>query len=106
MAHVDVYIFMCPNCYNNNPPYQITQTIIYNLRNESVKFGMLWFDIEQCDGCWNDLSGNCNWMQQAVQGAADLGLNIGIYSSDYEWGATVGSCAAFSGKYPLWYARK
>lgn len=33
-----------------------------------------------------------------------MGVHVGVYASDYEWGITVGSsCTGLSG-YPLWYA--
>jgi GH25 family lysozyme M1 (1,4-beta-N-acetylmuramidase) len=103
MSHVDVYMFMCPNCDGNNPPDQVVEKVIWNLGNMSVRYGMLWFDIEQCSGCWNDPESNAEWLTQAVNAAINLGVHVGIYSSDYEWGATVGTFAGFS-SLPLWYA--
>lgn len=50
MAHVDVYVFMCPNCDGNNPPDQIMNNIVNQLTSDGVKYGMLWMDVEQCDG--------------------------------------------------------
>jgi hypothetical protein len=41
---------------------------------------------------WNDAGSNCQWIQTAVNEATSLGVNVGMYSSEYEWGATVGSC--------------
>jgi hypothetical protein len=36
--------------------------------------------------------------------ASNLGMSVGVYSSEYEWSATVGeSCTSLNG-YPLWYA--
>lgn len=65
---------------------------------------MLWFDVEQCTGCWySDLADNAAFLMQAVQEAIKLGLTFGIYSSEYEWGITAGTSTAF-GSYPLWYA--
>ena len=54
MAHVDVYAFMCPNCRGNNPGSEAVDRIVQGL--QGITYGQLWFDIEQCDGCWNDLS--------------------------------------------------
>ncbi len=65
---------------------------------------MIWFDIEQCSGCWSDAATNCQYMQTAVSTAVNAGAQVGIYSSEGEWGQTVGSdCTSFS-SYPLWYA--
>jgi len=103
MSHVDVYVFMCPNCVGNNPPANVVSAIVNNLKSAGVQYGMLWFDIEQCDGCWFDPTTNFNFIQQAVQQAASMGVNVGIYSSDYEWNATVGGSTGLQ-NYPLWYA--
>jgi len=67
-------------------------------------YGMLWFDVEQCSGCWySDLADNAAYLMDGVQEAIALGLTFGIYSSEYEWGITAGTSTAFS-SYPLWYA--
>jgi len=103
-AHVDVYIFMCPCCTNNGDAASVVSTVFNSLSSQGVTYGMIWFDIEQCSGCWEDANTNCGYIATAVNEAIGLGAHIGIYSSDYEWGATVGSgCTAFSA-YPLWYA--
>jgi len=103
MQHVDVYAFMCPNCAGNNPPSSAVATIHQSLANQGVRFGMLWFDVEQCDGCWNDIASNCQFLVNAVHAAESFGFNVGIYSSIYEWQQTVGTCAYFT-NHGLWYA--
>lgn len=107
MAHVDVYAFMCPNCNYNYPASSAVSSIISNLQNAGLnpgdQFGMLWFDVEQCSGCWNDVNSNAAYLQDAVNEAVSLGINLGIYSSEYEWGATVGYFDNVN-SFPLWYA--
>eukprot|EP01103_Thecamoeba_quadrilineata_P006338 TRINITY_DN16063_c0_g1_i1.p1 TRINITY_DN16063_c0_g1~~TRINITY_DN16063_c0_g1_i1.p1 ORF type:complete len:118 (+),score=15.20 TRINITY_DN16063_c0_g1_i1:35-388(+) len=41
-SHVDVYAFLCPNCYGNNPPNYALSEIRNTLTSEGVNFGMLW----------------------------------------------------------------
>jgi len=105
MAHVDVYVFMCPNCGGNGDPAGTVATIVTGLANQGLQgvYGMLWFDIEQCDGCWADAATNANYIAQAVNQAVAMGVHIGVYSSEYEWGATVGGWTGLS-SYPQWYA--
>eukprot|EP01102_Stenamoeba_stenopodia_P022969 TRINITY_DN9769_c0_g1_i1.p1 TRINITY_DN9769_c0_g1~~TRINITY_DN9769_c0_g1_i1.p1 ORF type:complete len:240 (-),score=52.70 TRINITY_DN9769_c0_g1_i1:95-772(-) len=103
MAHVDVYAFLCPNCDGNSPSSSAVKTLVDKLKSANVKFGMLWFDVEQCSGCWNSASDNAQFLAEAVDEADNLGVKVGIYSSEYEWGATVGSYSGLT-KYPLWYA--
>jgi len=105
MQHVDVYAFMCPNCQGNNPPQNAISTMVDNLRSQKVNFGMLWIDVEQCSGCWSaDLSVNCQYVANAAHAATNMGVNVGIYSSLYEWEQTVGSGCTSVSNYPLWYA--
>jgi len=103
MKHVDVYAFLCPNCQGNNPPTDAIERLVNNLRSQNVRFGTLWFDVEQCQGCWNDVSSNAGFLYSAVQKATSMGITVGIYSSSYEWGQTVGSYSGLN-KFPLWYA--
>jgi hypothetical protein len=107
MAHVDVYAFLCPNCNYNYPASSAINSLLSSLNNAGLTpgsdFGMLWFDVEQCSGCWNDADSNAAFLQDGVNQAVSDGLNIGIYSSEYEWGATVGYSEGFT-SFPLWYA--
>jgi GH25 family lysozyme M1 (1,4-beta-N-acetylmuramidase) len=101
--NVDVYIFMCPNCRGNNPPESAIQQIINNLRSQNVKFGLLWLDVEYCDGCWNDRSSNAKFLSKAVSQVISMGNKVGIYSSKNDWENVLGNNTAFS-TFPLWYA--
>jgi len=102
-AHVDVYVFMCNQCDNNGDPSVVISSINNYLKGNNVNFGMLWFDVEQCDGCWGDVDSNAQYLLEAVQAAQSSGLNVGMYSSEGEWPQTVGSSTAFD-SLPLWYA--
>jgi len=103
MAHVDVYVFMCPNCQGNGDPVGTISGIVDGLHSKGVKYGMLWFDVEQCSGCWSDASTNANYLARAVNQAISMGVHVGVYSSEYEWGATVGGYTGFS-HLAEWYA--
>jgi Zn-finger nucleic acid-binding protein len=93
--NVDVYIFMCPNCRGNNPPESAIQQIINNLRSQNVKFGLLWLDVEYCDGCWNDRSSNAKFLSKAVSQVISMGNKVGIYSSKNDWENVLGNFLLF-----------
>eukprot|EP01114_Cavostelium_apophysatum_P009745 TRINITY_DN22_c0_g2_i2.p1 TRINITY_DN22_c0_g2~~TRINITY_DN22_c0_g2_i2.p1 ORF type:complete len:160 (+),score=22.92 TRINITY_DN22_c0_g2_i2:286-765(+) len=94
---------MCPNCQTNNPPSEAISAIGNVL--SGVDFGMLWIDVEQCSGCWSDDDGsNCDYVAEAASAASNAGYNVGIYSSEGEWGDTVGEDCNSMSSYPLWYA--
>jgi len=101
---VDVYSFMCPRCSNNG--VSAVQSLVNYLSTNSVQYGTIWVDVEQCTGCWYaTLSSNCQWILSIVQAYQNLSVNVGLYTSPYEWGATVGSCTDSSlASLPLWYA--
>eukprot|EP01089_Gocevia_fonbrunei_P018135 TRINITY_DN6067_c0_g2_i1.p1 TRINITY_DN6067_c0_g2~~TRINITY_DN6067_c0_g2_i1.p1 ORF type:complete len:240 (-),score=52.82 TRINITY_DN6067_c0_g2_i1:81-800(-) len=101
--HVDVYVFICPNCQGNNPIAGAITEIVHNLKTQGVNYGMLWFDIEQCNGCWNDAASNFAFITTAIKAAQNLGVKVGVYSSNYEWAQTVGGATGLS-NLPLWYA--
>jgi len=103
MKHVDLYVFMCPNCAGNNPPETAVTNIVNNLRNQGVKYGMIWFDVEQCSGCWNDAASNVAWLRRAINQAKGMGVHVGMYSSIGEWSQTFGTDSSFH-DLPLWYA--
>eukprot|EP01112_Ceratiomyxa_fruticulosa_P020680 TRINITY_DN7129_c0_g1_i5.p1 TRINITY_DN7129_c0_g1~~TRINITY_DN7129_c0_g1_i5.p1 ORF type:complete len:219 (-),score=33.28 TRINITY_DN7129_c0_g1_i5:92-748(-) len=101
MAHVDVYLFPCFSC--GNPAGQVSATISY-LRNNNVKFGMLWFDIEGPGTYWgSSQSANANFFAGLVSEARALGVTIGIYTSASQWNPIMGGYTGGS-PYPLWYA--
>eukprot|EP01111_Echinosteliopsis_oligospora_P012727 TRINITY_DN439_c0_g1_i1.p1 TRINITY_DN439_c0_g1~~TRINITY_DN439_c0_g1_i1.p1 ORF type:complete len:232 (-),score=68.24 TRINITY_DN439_c0_g1_i1:49-744(-) len=100
-AHVDVYIFFCPECSGNSESSPVD--LLNYMSQNNVQYGMLWFDIEQCDGCWDDAGSNANFIAAGVQNAQNAGAVVGMYSSEYEWGATVGGYSGLS-NLPLWYA--
>jgi len=102
MKHVDIYAFMCPLCDGNNPASSAISAISQGI--SGVDFGMLWIDVEQCEGCWNnDDASNCAYVAEAASAATSAGFNVGIYSSEGSWASTVGDCTSVS-NYPLWYA--
>jgi hypothetical protein len=102
MQHVDVYAFMCPNCAGNG--VGAVGTLVNYLATNNVNYGMIWLDIEQCQGCWSgDLSANCAWVGGLIQKYQSLGVHIGIYASPYEWSITVGSGCNYN-QFPLWWA--
>jgi len=104
MNHVDMYMFMCPQCSGNSPPASAVQQLISTASSQGIQYGQIWFDVEQCSGCWNsDDDSNCEFVGEAVSAAQGAGASVGIYSSLYEWQSTVGDCANFS-DLPLWYA--
>lgn len=100
-TEVDVYIWYCPNC-NNTP--DDAGTLVNYLSQNSVKYNYLWFDVETgCSSCWNDPDSNAEFLAAGVQSAVGAGANVGIYSSEGEWGDTVGNYSGLT-QYPLWYA--
>jgi hypothetical protein len=98
-----VYIFMCPRCGGNESPENVVETVINRLKQQNVKYGMIWFDIEQCNGCWNDAASNVAYIRRAVNQAVKMGAHVGMYSSEGEWSATFGNDHSFT-QFPLWYA--
>ena len=111
---------MCPNCAGNTPASTAVNTLVNFLEDNRVKYGMLWyelllchqqaltshrFDVEQCTNCWStNLASNMDYLNELVSAAVARKVSVGIYSSSYEWGITVGSTSTGLQKYPLWYA--
>ena len=50
------------------------------------------------------MSSNAQFVTEAVQEAQNLGINVGMYSSLYEWAQTVGTGTTNFNNLPLWYA--
>jgi len=45
MAHVDLYAFMCNQCYNNNPPSTLLNELVSTAKNQGIKYGQIWIDV-------------------------------------------------------------
>ena len=103
MAHIDVYAFMCPNCNGNNPCASAVNTLLDRLSSDGVQYGQLWFDVEDCDGCWNDVASNVAFVKECVSAAQARGVTVGIYTSYYEWQTVTGMATDFD-NLQLWYA--
>ena len=75
---------------------------------------MVWLDIEDnpSTGCsWDDWtpSSNCDYINELIDATLAHGVQVGVYTSEYEWNSVLGSVsactnAARSGSIPLWYA--
>ena len=73
-------------------------------------FGTMWLDIETnpSPGCgWSgNKADSCKFLADMIAEGKRLGIRVGVYSSVYEWGQTVGDgCrAGHDAGLPLWYA--
>jgi len=101
MSHVDVYVFMCPQC--GSSASSVITTVVDGLKEQKVNYGMLWIDVEQCKDCWGSLGTNAEFVAEGVNTAISKGAKVGIYSSEYEWSITIGGFTGFS-HLPQWYA--
>lgn len=105
LAYVDTYGFFCPNCDGNSDPAAAMANFVNKLASNSVNYGMVWIDVEQCDGCWSgDMGANCNYVSGLMSQAQSMGVHVGAYSSEGEWPMTVGSGCTSLDSLPLWYA--
>jgi GH25 family lysozyme M1 (1,4-beta-N-acetylmuramidase) len=99
----DVYHFPC----RSQSAHQQMANDIDAVGKEN--FHTMWLDIEstRSPSCGWDIhskADNCKFIKELVDATQFLGVHVGVYSSAYEWGLTVGSdCASVSGV-PLWFA--
>lgn len=100
LAHVDVYMFPCPTC--GNAKGQVADAVKY-LRDNDVRFGMYWFDIEGPQYWHKDQAENRAFMAEMLEEARAQGVKIGIYSSESQWIPIFGDWSG-GAAYPLWYA--
>eukprot|EP01111_Echinosteliopsis_oligospora_P009347 TRINITY_DN2724_c0_g1_i4.p2 TRINITY_DN2724_c0_g1~~TRINITY_DN2724_c0_g1_i4.p2 ORF type:complete len:240 (+),score=43.25 TRINITY_DN2724_c0_g1_i4:53-721(+) len=105
--HVDLYIWMCPNCTDNVPASNLIGQLVNQVGLQN--FGMIWLDLEVCDddpGCWGGAESNLAYIKDMVSAAQAAGAKLGIYSTPYEWdhlGLTGLGVQEFA-NLPLWYA--
>jgi len=72
---------------------------------------MVWLDIETttsrgCSWAGHSHVSNCEFVEELAKAVKSHGVNVGIYSSVYEWEEVMGSSRACTGlkHHPLWYA--
>jgi GH25 family lysozyme M1 (1,4-beta-N-acetylmuramidase) len=103
IARRDIYHFPCRSV---SPAKQIDDT----LRALDGHFRVIWLDIETnpSSGCgWgSNFGSNCQFLAELIAAAKAKGASVGVYSSTYEWGRTVGEActAGADAGVPLWYA--
>ena len=101
----DIYHFPC---YGKISASQQIQDDINNVGLGN--FGTIWMDIETnpSPGCGysSDQAANCQFLADLISAAKGMGATVGVYSSVYEWGQTVGAgcTAGADAGVPLWYA--
>jgi len=96
---VDIYLFISSQC--NYDSASIIAQVQQAFPGQQPK-RTFWFDIEQCTGCWTDISDNMAYMTTATQEATSLGIEWGIFSSSTEWSQVMGNQDWKTGGY-LWY---
>jgi len=105
IRYVDAYAFFCNNCAGNTPA-NICSSIRNNL--PAGFDGMVWLDIEPCNGCWTGTAQQRMVFTQSVAATCLAhGLKLGVYSSWGSWGNVFGSASYDGGALkalPLWYA--
>ena len=92
----EVYMFPCASSATSAKEQM--QSMIDSLSNGGVEYGAIWLDIEEnpdsdCSWTNNDIDTNCDIIIALGNTTAENGINIGVYSSYYEWGNV------FSGDY-------
>jgi len=108
LTYVDLYVYLCPECGStNNPPTNFASTLSKTLKSSNVPFPRyVWLDVELCppSGCWKSgASTSVNYLHAAVSAFEKEGFSVGIYSSQFEWGACTGGNSGFN-SLPVWYA--
>ena len=94
-----MYIFTSPGTVSD-PTEAVNNTLALCAPGANT-YTRVWFDIEQCSGCWASASENEAYILKAAAYAVSRGLDVGIYSSPGEWPKVMGSSTAFKG-YDLW----
>ena len=101
--HVDVYMFPCSG---RNATQQVRE-LRGNLTAASVRFGMLWLDIEynpDAACAWAaDKAANCAFLGELAAAAAAAGFNTGVYTSVHEYGLFFDMTCTVASHLPLWY---
>ena len=85
----EVYMFPCADSAASAKNQM--QTMIDSLSSANVNYGAVWLDIEEnpdsgCSWADNDIDTNCDIIIALGNTTAANGINIGVYSSYYEWG--------------------
>ncbi|MFD0123026.1 glycoside hydrolase family 25 protein [Streptomyces virginiae] len=100
MAHVDVY--HTPSFSSGNGAGQV-DTLVDHLKDKSVKYGMVWLNIEGAGMYWGDsTSANAHFIADLINATKRHGVTTGIRTSASQWESIAGSWTGGS-SYPLWY---
>lgn len=98
-AGVDVSVYHFPDT-SQSASSQI-RSDIDNLRNNGVDFDYLWLDVERSD--WgSNTTWNTLFIRELAEEAQAMGVRVGIYSSESQWGPITGNTEDLH-DYPLWW---
>eukprot|EP01106_Pelomyxa_sp_JSP_P005999 TRINITY_DN1957_c0_g1_i10.p1 TRINITY_DN1957_c0_g1~~TRINITY_DN1957_c0_g1_i10.p1 ORF type:complete len:215 (+),score=48.12 TRINITY_DN1957_c0_g1_i10:125-769(+) len=100
--HVDVYMFPCPTC-SANATSQVDTLLTY-LSENSVKYGMIWLDIEGTSYWSSSYSTNQNFYGGLVSQLKAKGKSFGTYTNKSQWTSIMGSSYTGGSSTQLWWA--
>jgi hypothetical protein len=83
MNNVDVYMFLSGRCGDSGAT-QVARTVEY-LKNNNVRFGQLWLDIEGGSAYWQDHAHNIAVINSAISTGHKLGVKMAVYTSESQW---------------------
>jgi hypothetical protein len=110
IAFRDIYFFPCASGSGADAAAQLREAVRVS---PTETWGTLWLDIEQnpspnCGWSATNFTKNCNFLQALIAEGQALSLQMGLYSSHYEWTQLFGSpsfcTVAADAGLPLWYA--
>ena len=98
--YVDIYVF--PDFAKGiaSAGSQI-KSAVAAARAGGQNFGMAWIDIEAAQ-LWGKCADNLAFLRAMLAAGEQMGLHMGIYSSQYQWQSIMCSSSEFS-HYQLWY---
>jgi len=98
----DLSALICPGCQGNDHIREKIAAVINDLRRQKIEFKTFWLQINYCMGCWdNTRTANSAFISEAVRTLEDLNVNVGIFTSKYDWTSVVGNFSL--SELPLWY---
>jgi len=97
------YLFPCLSTNCGSGASQV-QAVYDGLRSSGAQINTLWLDIETYHWPSNQAS-NQAFIQDMVNKAKSLGMNVGIYTSSPSWTPIVGANYHAQSSLPLWWPR-
>ncbi|UMM35492.1 hypothetical protein L5515_008090 [Caenorhabditis briggsae] len=102
-AGLGIEVYMTPQPSSSYQGYQQLDILYNGLTSNGITVRSVWIQVTSPSNWPRSTTSNINFINSIVSRAKQLGLTVGIYTSQYDWSQITGQWNTLSSDVLLWY---